>query len=185
VRARTAWSLTLPVLVAGETLGHLLAHRLAGWDEHANRSQYVAYAEPLVLLCLALVVVAVAARVLAAFSGQPIHATPSRWLATLPSAAFLLQEHLERLHHYGSLDWATTFEPTVAIGVALQLPFGVLAIWLVRKLVRLAHDVGRALADGHTRRWSVVRVCRAQTIALPRVAALASGLAERAPPIFA
>ena len=185
MRVRTVWTLTLPVLVAGETLAHSLVHRLAGWDQSAHERRYVEYAGPLVLVCLVLVVLAVASRVLAAFRGRAGRRAPSWRLAAIPSAAFLLQEHLERLHHYGSVDWAATSDPTVLIGVAVQLPFGLLALWLVRTLLRFAQHVGRALAERQTRLWPVPRIWRAHTVELPRVAALASGLAERAPPVFA
>src|SRR5207249_5309309 len=144
-------------------------HRLVDWDQHAHESRYVEYAGPLVLSCAALVALAVVSRVLAAFRGRTAHATPSWRLAAIPSAAFLLQEHLERLHHYGSVDWATTFEPTVLIGVVLQLPFGFLALWLVRSLLRLAHRAGRALADRQVQPWPGPRVCRAHPVELPRI----------------
>jgi hypothetical protein len=46
VRMRTAWSLTLPVLVAGETLVHSLTHRLVDWDEPARADRPDRWEEP-------------------------------------------------------------------------------------------------------------------------------------------
>jgi hypothetical protein len=106
----------------------------------------------------------------------------------LPPFAFLLQEHLERLVHTGHVVWSTPLEPAVMIGLALQAPCGLFAVWLVRVLLRLAHSAGRALAAAGVARPRLLPVLLAvpgRQVFAPRLAALARGAAERGPPLFA
>lgn len=194
MRARVAWSLTLPVLVVGELAGHSLAYRIVAPDAHERAAllartghQYLSFVHPVVGLCLAFAAAAVVARVAAGFRGRAPRRIPSWRFAALPSAAFLLQEYTERLVHAGHLEWGTVVEPAVAVGVLLQLPCGLLALWLVRTLLRLADSAGRALASP---RLATVRSRFATMLAFAaaaeplRLVPLARGSAERGPPSF-
>jgi hypothetical protein len=74
----------------------------------------------------------------------------------------------------------------VLFGAVLQLPFGLMAVWLVRTLLRAAEGLGFVLA----RQAARVRERAAQLVHGPqvepvRLLGLARGLAERAPPSFA
>jgi hypothetical protein len=188
MRARALWLLTLPILLVSETLGHSGARAFDRAGERhglvpAAVSDYVDLAHALAAVAL-LAGFVLAGRALAAFRRPRTRALPSWRLAAVPPGVFLLQEHLERVLHDGEIGWLTAAEPMVLAGVALQLPCGLLAVWLVRTLLRVADELGRALA----RRGSVrggrppARLWpRLQLASLgPRV--LASQHAGRAPP---
>jgi hypothetical protein len=195
VRARIAWSVTLPVLVVGELAGHSLAYRLAAPDPTVRAAllertghSYLSALHPVLGLCLALLAAAFGGRVAAAWRGKARRAAPSWWFALLPVLAFLLQEYLERLVHTGHVVWSTSTEPAVVIGLALQIPCGLFAVWLVRMLLRLAHSAGRALAaagGARPRLLPLLLAAPGRQVFAPRLAALARGAAERGPPLFA
>lgn len=183
VRARTVWSLTLLILIVSETAAHSLAHGLVGLEPSARHL----LEHSTLGIGLALVAAILARRAVLAFQvgTGPL---PSWRLAAVPSAAFLAQEHLERFFHDGELGWLATPEPAVVAGVLLQLPCGLFALWLVRSLLRVADELGYALASGTARRVEQAPALQTfgGTQAPPlRLHALARGLAERAPPAFA
>jgi hypothetical protein len=186
------WPFTLSVLAAAELLGHALAYRIAQPDaaERALLLQraghgYVAYLDAAAAACLAVAAWALCRRALASYRGSAASLQPGWRLALLAPAAFILQEHTERLVHSGTIEWATAAEPAVAIGVGVQVLLGVLAIYLVRGLLRLAHRAGRvfaaAAATRPRRRALPVRI--SVRAADPfRPVALAGCAAGRAPP---
>jgi hypothetical protein len=193
VRTRLGWLLTLPLLVASETAGHAVVVRFL--DPHGERhtllarttQDFLGYLYAAAVICLLLGVAVLARRAAASFRGHDPWPLPSWKLAGIPSVAFLAQEHLEAIFHNGG-DWLVISEPAVLLGAALQLPFGLLALWLVRALLRVADGLGYALARRAGRR---ARVRQApQLVHGPqdgplRLLGLARGLAERAPPSFA
>jgi hypothetical protein len=70
----------------------------------------------------------------------------------------------------------------------MQLPGGLLAVWLVRTLLRAADDLGHALSRRTERRAHdrpTPQLCRGRQDFPLRLLALVRGLAERAPPSFA
>jgi len=75
------------------------------------------------------------------------------------------------------------FDPVLALGLALQVPFGFLALRLARTLGRLAEKIGRALAVAPPR-FVALTLARVRPSAsdLPRIPALALGYAGRGPP---
>jgi len=167
VRTRTIWTLMLPTLILGETVGYYWAA---------------------IAICLALAVAALVARAVASFQRRPAGTLPSWRLAAIPSAAFLAQEPLEGFLHKGDVDWFTLAEPTVLLGAVMQLPCGLLALWLVRTLLRAADELGHALSRRAERRVGhrpVLEICHGRQDDPLRLLALARGLAERAPPSFA
>jgi hypothetical protein len=101
--------------------------------------------------------------------------TPAPLFALCPPLAFLLQEHAER-----GFDPAFVLEPAVLVGLALQVPFAVLAYAVARLLVRAADAIGRLLRPPHpVRRAS--RVARPAEAPEPRAAFVLAG-AQRGPP---
>jgi hypothetical protein len=115
--------------------------------------------------------------------GLRLRAAP---FALVPIAVFAVQEHLERFLHHGSLTGDLLLESTFLLGVALQVPFALLAYacaWLLlratRALFRAFARSWRAPAErGATPRGPAV-------VVLPRTRALARGYAERGPPLAA
>ena len=115
----------------------------------------------------------------------PGHCRPG---TSRPSAAFLAQEHLESFAHNGEIGWLTSFEPAVVLGALAQLPFGMLALWLVRTLLRAADELGRALSrrtEPRVRDRPALQLCQGRQDFPLRLLALVRGLAERAPPSLA
>ena len=76
--------------------------------------------------------------------GRPL---PAWAFALLPLVAFTVQEHLERWLSSGVFPWHAAAEPTFLPGLALQLPFGLLAYLAARLLLRAAEGVGRTLVQ--------------------------------------
>jgi hypothetical protein len=111
-----------------------------------------------------------------------VSSTPLLWI---PTAALIVQEQVERLAQGGDLASVLAAEPLLLAGLLLQVPCGLIALWLVRALLRTA------LWPGLTRRSAqVARLPLASAnlafFSLPlRPAALASRHAGRAPPLAA
>ena len=191
VRTRTTlWTLTLPFLVLSETAGHTVVARL--FDPHGERhiqtQDYLEYVQAAGAICLALAAAMLVCRAVAAFRGRPAESLPTWYLSAVPPAAFLLHEHLESFVHKGEIDWLTSFEPAVVLGAVIQLPCGLLAIWMVRTLLRAADELGHALSRRTERQANdrpKPQLRRGRQDFPLRLLALVRGLAERAPPSFA
>ena len=71
----------------------------------------------------------------------------------------------------------------------MQLPCGLLALWLVRTLIRAADALGHALSHCRDKRrlgyQPELAICHGRQDDPLRLLALTRGLAERAPPSFA
>ncbi len=118
--------------------------------------------------------------------GRRVHTPVPAWaFGLLPPVGFLLQEFLERWFAGVSAPWLIVLQPTVQIGLLLQVPFAIAAYLLTRLLLGVAARVGRALRGdaalpqivGVVPEW-VVRVAWS-----PRLAVLADGHAGRGPPL--
>jgi len=190
MRARTFWFLTLPALFVAETAAHTFVARAldSGDARHRLLSNVVAdYALPFIAIVVLLAAAIVGQRVLASYRAEGPQPLPSWRLAALPALGFAVQEQTEQLVNDGRVGWLTALEPIVLGGVALQLVWGLLAIWLVRTLLRAAEELGCTLARRSprvARRPQRLRV-RPFRAPEPRLPALASRQAGRAPPAVA
>jgi hypothetical protein len=123
----------------------------------------------------------------------PVHRTgprllPSRRLAAIPALILLVQEHVEHLVQDGDIGLLAAAEPAVLAGVAVQIPFGLCALWLARALLRAADGIGRALARRSSSGAQFLTTSRLGLFvhASPlRLCVLASSHAGRAPPAYA
>jgi hypothetical protein len=191
-RRALPWLLAVPMLVAGSLAAHALAYRLAHPGAHAAESAlaaaghgYLAQAPFLLggLTAFLLAGLVLAGRIGARREGCP--ALPAWPLALLPLVAFAVQEHVERAFADGALPLDAVTEPTFLLGLALQVPFGLVSLALGRWLGRTAAAAGAALVRG---------VARARPAAPPallpapisarlvRRGPLVAGFALRAPP---
>jgi hypothetical protein len=178
---RLTWLLTVPLMAGGLLAGHELAYRLVGAPSVGHGYfDYLPFAGA-ILLTLALC--ALVLHCVAAFRGERTVASPPLAFALLPGAAFVLQEHLERLLYAGTVP---LLEPTFAVGLAVQLPFGLVALLLARLLQSLARAVGTALAAQNPPTHPRERPAPAPISVEPRrLDVLALGYGERAPPLVA
>jgi hypothetical protein len=125
MQRRRAWLLLGPAVLVSVLAGHELAYRLTGTSEGPTHD-YLGHA-PQVVVVLALLGLATAEL-------GPRMRLPAAW--QLPAAAvatFVVQEHVERLVHTGSVPWLVT-SPAFLAGVTLQLPIAFLA-WLATRCV--------------------------------------------------
>jgi hypothetical protein len=185
MRARTFWFLTLPALFVAETLAHTLVARALdpANERHALSSRVVeAYGPQLVAVAVLLAGAILGRRVLASFRAEGPQPLPGWRLAALPVLGFLVQEHLERVLQDDQVGLLTTLEPAVLIGIGLQLPCGLLAVWLVRTLLRAAEQLGCTLAGRSVRGARPPERLGASAPLTLRLSVLASRHAGRAPP---
>ena len=183
--ARFAWLLSLPVAIAGCLAAHALAYLIAIPDPHDRATLlertghgYLAHLPVLGAAGLSLVFAATLSH---AVCGR-VGARPSPWLfALLPPLAFVLQEHLERVLAGGVLPLETALHPTFLIGLALQLPFALLAYALVAVVLR-ASEALVCLLVRPPRLRTRLAVALPPSFTAPRPAARAFATAQRGPP---
>lgn len=177
-------------MVGGLLAGHALAYRFAFPDAHARADAlaqsghgYLGHVPLMLAACLGVLLAALLVRAIAGFRGETVRPSVSRALILLPPAAFVVQEHVERLLHSGQIPWAASLEPSFLLGLALQLPFALAALLIGWGLQSLAQAVGRALAATELRPSFPAFVAQpAYARSTPRPAGLARGYGERAPP---
>jgi hypothetical protein len=196
MRQRLPWLIVLPLMVAGSMGAHALSGLLAGTPaggvlagDHDGGSERagVGVAAHFVLPVGALSVLAIAGVVTwlvgRARGVRPAGASP--WVFfVLPPLAFSSQELIERIFGAEAAPFQASFEPRFLLGLALQIPFGVVALVVARVLLRVVHRIVEALGCQRPplvgRTAVVVRlpiVCE-----LPRIPALALGYPQRGPP---
>ena len=187
--ARVAWTLAAPLLALATLAGHQAGYLLAIRNPHARADAlahdghgYFAYLPIATGALVALAVLAVAWRA----RGRVGDALSMRVAASLPPLGFILQEQLERLVHAqahgGSL--LPYAEPAFLAGLALQLPFALLALLLARKLQYVADAI--AAARRPAVRWTMAFAAPLPPSSpLPRPRPLAGARSVRGPPALA
>jgi hypothetical protein len=193
VRGGLAWMLTVPLALAGSQLAHELGYAAAAADpdsrHHLHEAGGHAYLDRYGPLAAALAAGLLAAALFVHFRrartdgrGARLGAAP---FAFVPVTVFVLQEHCERLFHHGELSLSAVATPTFVFGLALQLPFALLAYVVARILLRAAEALARSLGG---RRLVLIarlpgRPHPPRSISLPRRAPLACGYTGRGPPL--
>jgi hypothetical protein len=187
------WLLSLPLMIAGSEVAHVVAYRLV-YPNAVERAAvlsssghgYFAYTPLVLAIGLATVCCAWFARVSQArCEVEPSTIPVSPWpFAALPPATFALQEHLERLIHDGAFPFSAVLEPTFMVGLALQLPFALAVYAVAHLLLRAAERVGVLLRPPPAPRPAGMprQVSFPGNLALPRRAPLAIGGSGRGPP---
>jgi hypothetical protein len=126
VNRTRAWLVVSPVVGAGVLAAHALAYRLTGTPAAPFHS-YLEHA-PQVLLVLAACGLAIGA------FGSRLGAPPAWSFPAVAVAAFVGQEHLERLVH-GDGTLLLVASPTFLVGLALQIPVAIVAWLIARRLL--------------------------------------------------
>jgi hypothetical protein len=150
MRRRLHWLVALPLVLAGTQIAHWLAYALVYPQAHARLLQtghgYLGWLPLVFGVTGALALVGLGATVLDTARGRHTRELPAAAFALLPLTAFALQELLELSLHTGTFGWRAFLAPTFVPGLALQLPFALVAFVLARMLLRAAEQVGLALA---------------------------------------
>jgi hypothetical protein len=191
MRRHLAWPIALPLAVLGALAGHEAGYRVAVADAHERAHLleqtghgYLAYMPIAVGAGLALAVLGFAATI------RPTHgrhgSAPAWLVAVLPPLVFVLQEHVERYTRHGEIEWATGSQPAFLVGLAMQIPFALLAALVAAGLGRLAERVAALIGAGATPRprLDVPLLGAPAPIDLPLAPVLARGYAGRAPPLL-
>jgi hypothetical protein len=153
-RRNVVWLITLPLAIVGSQVAHAAGYRLAtgeGELSHVLSSSghgYLAYAPLALGICAALVVLALARELVGALGGDGRASRPSALLfSILAPAIFVAQEHFERLAHDGAFPASLLVEKAFLIGLALQVPFALVAYAVARLLLGVTRAVARLLAS--------------------------------------
>jgi hypothetical protein len=192
MRTARTWLLSIPLVAAGSLAAHSLAYRLAVPDNHARElayrhsgHAYLKVAPYVSALCVALVLAALLAHALRR-SAARTEGRVALWpFLVLPLLFFALQEHAERLVGTGSFPFAAMLEAPCLLGVALQIPLGVLAYVVARLLLRLSDELGRLISRLRAPRLRPARLVGRPPGRIPpaRVSILSLNRAGRAPPV--
>jgi hypothetical protein len=185
-----AWVVATALAVVGSQAAHALAYQFVVADS-AERSEvlagtghgYLTLAPFGLALVTAILMLALVSEVRLSASGTASPA-PAFWsFAALAPLTFVCQEHFERLLHDGTFPWGAAAEPTFAVGLALQLPFALIAYLVARVLLRAARLLGRLLvgpsrgvARDLGRRWPALAASPV------RPSGLSLGYGTRGPP---
>lgn len=154
LRTRSAWLIALPLVVAGSLTAHALAYRLIGQSAEGTAAllaetghEYldqlpVGAVIGLITLLFGLIGVVTERRQL-----RRTRSTPLWVFAVLPLVGYTTQEHLERFAHTGVPPTDLLFSPLFLVGLALQVPFVVVA-WLICRLLLRTVAAIQALLTG-------------------------------------
>jgi hypothetical protein len=189
MRRRLAWLVALPSMLAGTEAAHALAYRIVFPQSHVrvvalavSGHGYLAWLPLVLALTGAAALVGLGAATLDAARGRTVGAVPAVAYALLPPLAFALQELLELSLHTGTFAWHVFAAPTFLPGLALQLPFAVLAYVAARLLLRGAVRLGELLAHAPRGRAGAVFAVGCDLVETrPRT----SDASPRAPPLAA
>ena len=104
----------------------------------------------------------------------------------MPPLAFSLQELIERVLHAEASPFQAALEPRFLLGLALQVPLGLVGLFAARLLLRVAKRIVGALRGDTPARIGrrSLTVCAPITCQLPRIPALALGYTQRGPPLL-
>ena len=130
------WLVVAPFGAGGVLVAHTLAYRLTSAPDEGVHG-YLDHAPQVLAL------VAVAALSFSALTRR-VEQTSIWPFPVAGVAAFVLQEHLERLVHSGHVPWLLT-TPAFLVGLVLQVPAAALAVLVARWLLQAVAGVVSAL----------------------------------------
>jgi hypothetical protein len=197
-----AWLVALPFAAAAWLSAHCLAYVLVppAAEEHMglhgehmglhaeSGHAYFGYTPALVAFGLTLMVVGFGLCVGEGLRGRRVPGPPMRLLVLPPPVGFVVQEHVEHAIGSGAVPLDLVTEPTFLVGLALQLPFVLVALLLARAVHELGYGLGRVFWRVLAIRRSVRLGCSSLLRRLPQPATLvtpsvlALGHGQRAPP---
>jgi hypothetical protein len=185
----------MPLAVVGTLTGHSVGYLAAVPDAHerahvlaSTGHGYLHYAPLVLALCGALAALGFVAHALAAFRGRDAGGgTPVKLVAAVAPAAFVLQELIERYLHDGHLHWELVASAPFLLGLAMQVPFALLAAAIAYALATTAQRVAAAIRAARLPRPRITALTFLSRLSvdLPPEPVLARGHAGRGPPLLA
>ena len=196
-RRAAAWLLSIPLMVVGSEVAHVLAYRWVYPEAQVRLRALLATGHAYMLgpsgfwpvlfgVVGGIELVAVSWVLVGSVSRRSYAPVPAWAFGFVPPVGFVVQEFLERQMAGIRFPWQLVLEPTFRIGLVLQIPFALAGFLLARFLLGAADRVGRLL-------WPVLELPRLvagvclrvpQSAWLPRVAVLARGHTGRGPPFL-
>jgi hypothetical protein len=158
-RSKVAWLLSLPLSAAGMLLAHQFAWELGG-HEHAGEAAhgYLQYGAIFAALGVATLIVAATSQLIRGVAGAGVaHAPSARVFAIVPIIGFLLQEHLEHIVAERELEVTFFLTAPFLLGLALQVPFALAALFVARLILGLVANVVRACSSRSSPSWFLAR----------------------------
>jgi hypothetical protein len=193
MKGALALLLTAPLALVSSQLAHDAAYLGAEPDaekrshllERTGHAYLAELAKPTALVAVALCLTGLALYSVYVRRGGR-HPRPGALpFALVPVAAFMLQEHIERVIELGRFPHTLLLERPVLLGLALQLPFALVAYGLAWLLLRATEALVRALS-GEWRGSSLRNDGSARlplAVAPARMPVRARGYTERGPPL--
>lgn len=192
MRRLLAFLVCLPVSVMGILIAHQAGYTLLASDAQA-RAELLArtghgYLGHLPIVVATLVALTLGSLVADVIGARRIRSTvPVRaWhFAAFAPVGFVLQEYLERIVFSGAVPLDAWHQPTMVVGVLMQLPVALFSWLLALALLRVAPRIQVAIASPPRPRPTVSRAdvlwvcCQVARVQRPL---LAAGAAGRAPP---
>ena len=181
MRRLLAWVVAVPLAVIGTLAGHSIGYRAAVPDAHerahvlaSSGHGYLQYVPLVVALCIAIAVLGVVATVLAFLRDRDTTRGTHQiaLVALLAPVAFVAQEVVERYAANGHVHWGLLISAPFLLGLAAQLPFGLLAASIAfalgeRCAPRRTGDQGRSPATSAARRDPTSLLARGRCSARP------------------
>jgi len=198
MRLRLPWLVALPLMAGGSLVAHALSYVFLGarveggsgadgdiQGAAGRASSGVAGHSVLPLGLIGALAVAAGIAWLVGRARGKRRRGASPWLFfALPPLAFSLQELVERLLNAEAAPFQAALEPRFLIGLAFQIPLGLIALFVARALLRAVRRIARALVrqrptplSRRAPRFRLPVACE-----LPRIPALALGYPQRGPP---
>ena len=191
MRRFALWLIAFPLMLAGTECAHALAYRIV-YPQASVRwrvlietgHSYMGWAPVVLGLGAGVVAAGVASAVVDVVRRRESRPLPAWAFALLPIAGFTTQEFLERWLMGGGVPWWMVEQPTFRVGVALQLPFALLAYFAARVLLRVGRTIGRTLVDRSLPPLvGLLPPARPAATVFSRPSALQRGWSVRGPPL--
>lgn len=201
-RRGTAWGVALALAAVGGLVAHLVAYALAmpgasqsagphgtaghvhGAIQAAAPHAYWQHLRVCLAICLAVALIGLVVATLERAGGRR-HAFVPLWLfAAVPPLGFVAQDQLERVLHTGAMSHASALGPRFFLGLALQIPFALLAFFAARGLLEVAAALVRHLGTLDRPRVTPLELWLRPVQLAPAIrrSPLARGFGQRAPP---
>lgn len=193
MRRLIALLVCLPVSVIGILVAHQAGYALVATDTHTRADLlartghgYLDHLPVVVATMLVLVLGSLAGDVVATWRGCAEVSVRAWHFAAFAPVGFVIQEHVERILHDGAFPFDSWQQPTLWVGVALQLPVALFSWLCVTTLLRIAPRVQTVLAlrgarPNRTRSGTGMLWARCEAVRAPS-RLLATCAAGRAPP---